>query len=88
MFGVGGAGATELAEKVVAAAAGPSTVFQPLYDLDLPVEQKIEQIARKMYGAAGISILPAAAAKIRKVNKLGYGRSTDLHGKDAGFTLG
>ena len=66
VFGAGGGGAIELAEKVVAAAAGPETPLQPLYPLDWPAERKIERIARVMYGADGVTILPAAAAKLRK----------------------
>ena len=66
VFGKGGAGATELAEQVVAAAAAPETPYQPLYPLDWPAEQKIEAIARSMYGADGVAILPDAEAKLRK----------------------
>ena len=65
VFAAGGAGATELAEKVVAAAAH-ETPYQPLYPPDWPVEKKIERIARVMYGADGVNILPAAEAKFRK----------------------
>ncbi len=65
-------GAIELAEKVVAAASSPATPFKPLYPLEWPAERKIEQIARIMYGADGVNILPAAAAKLRKAAKLGY----------------
>ena len=62
----GGAGATELAEKVVAAADGPETRrSRPLYPLDGPAERKIEQIARAMYGARDVAILPAAEAKLQ-----------------------
>ncbi|MDX2035705.1 MAG: formate--tetrahydrofolate ligase [Isosphaeraceae bacterium] len=72
VFGQGGPGAAELARKVVEAAAGPETPYQPLYPLDWPIEAKIERIAKVMYGAAGVSILPAAEAKIRKLRKLGH----------------
>ena len=97
----GGGGAIELAEKVVAAAAEPATPLKPLYPLDWPAEKKIEQIARIMYGAAEVNILPAAAAKIKKAAKLGYGRlpicmaktqdslsdNPKLRGRPRGFTL-
>jgi formate--tetrahydrofolate ligase len=72
VFGHGGKGAVELAEKVVAASAGPPTPLRPLYPLDWPAEQKIDQIARLMYGADGVNILPAASAKLRKAAKMGY----------------
>lgn len=73
VFGAGGVGAAELAEKVVAATAGDPTPYTPLYPLDWSAEKKIEKIARVMYGADGVNILPAAATKLRKARKLGYG---------------
>jgi formate--tetrahydrofolate ligase len=72
VVGAGGAGATELAEKVVAAASAPETPYRPLYPLDAMLETKIERIATAMYGAQGVAILPSAEAKIRKARKLGY----------------
>ncbi len=101
VFGQGGAGALELAEIVAEAASGPETPYQPLYALDLPLEQKIEAIARGMYGADGVAILPGAEAKIRKARRLGYGdlpvcmaKTQDslsdnpkLRGRPRGFTL-
>jgi formate--tetrahydrofolate ligase len=74
VFGSGGGGAIDLAHKVVAAAAQPETPLEPLYPLEWPAERKIKQIARIMYGADDVNILPAAATKIKKANKLGYGR--------------
>ena len=47
--------------------------YQPLYPLDWSAEKKIERIATVMYGADGVTILPAAEAKLRKARKLGYG---------------
>jgi formate--tetrahydrofolate ligase len=72
VFGAGGGGAIDLAEKVVKAAQAAPTALQPLYPLDWPVEKKIEQIARVMYGAAEVTILPGARTKIRRAGKLGY----------------
>jgi formate--tetrahydrofolate ligase len=72
VFGEGGAGAIELAEKVVAASSGPETPYRPLYPLEATIESKIERIATAMYGAAGVAILPSAEAKIRKARKLGF----------------
>jgi formate--tetrahydrofolate ligase len=100
VFGAGGAGTTELAEKVVAAASH-DTSYEPLYPLDWPVEKKIERIARVMYGADGVNFLPAAEAKFRKARKHGYGllpvcmaKTQDslsdnpkLRGRPRGFTL-
>jgi formate--tetrahydrofolate ligase len=68
----GGAGAEELAEAVVAAAAKPSD-FRFLYELDWPVTRKIETIATKVYGAAAVAYLPAAERAIRAYERAGYG---------------
>ncbi len=101
VFGQGGAGAVELAEKVVAATSVTETPLQPLYPLDWPIERKIERIASAMYGASGVSFLPAAEAKIRKARRLGYGNlpvcmaktqdslsdNPKLRGRPTGFTL-
>jgi formate--tetrahydrofolate ligase len=73
VFGEGGAGAVELAEKVVAAASGPETPYQPLYPLEWTAEQKIERIARVMYGADGVTIHNAAEVKLKKARKSGFG---------------
>ncbi len=69
---LGGAGATELAEAVVAAADGPATPYRPLYELDWPFERKVETIARSMYGADGVAILPEAAVKLRRARRHGF----------------
>ena len=74
VFGQGGTGATELAEAVVEAVARPETPYTPLYPLDWSAERKIERIAKVMYGAEGVTILPAAEAKLRKARRLGYGK--------------
>ncbi len=101
VFGAGGGGAIDLAEKVVKAAQAAPTPLQPLYPLDWPVEKKIEQIARVMYGAADVTILPAAHTKIRRAGKLGFAElpicmaktqdslsdNPRLRGRPRGFTL-
>ena len=66
----GGRGGAALAEAVVAAADEPSK-FDFIYPLDAPIEDKIEAIARRVYGADGITLLPAARAKIMAFNKAG-----------------
>jgi formate--tetrahydrofolate ligase len=69
-FEEGGAGAAALAEAVVAAADEP-TSFEYVYALDLPIEAKVEAIAKHVYGADGIFLLPAAQKKIAEFSKLG-----------------
>jgi len=67
----GGAGAAALAEAVVAAADEPNS-FGTLYELDWPIEQKIEAIAKRVYGADGIFVLKTAQDKIRQFNQVGF----------------
>jgi formate--tetrahydrofolate ligase len=69
-FAEGGAGAAALAEAVVAAADEPSH-FDFLYPLDAPIEQKIEAIAKRVYGADGIFLLKTARDKIEQFKKTG-----------------
>jgi formate--tetrahydrofolate ligase len=69
-FTQGGAGAAAVAEAVVAAADEPSA-FDYLYPLDWPIEDKIEAIAKRAYGADGVFLQPAARAKIQMFNKAG-----------------
>jgi formate--tetrahydrofolate ligase len=69
-FEEGGAGAAALAEAVVAA-ADESNSFEYIYPLEAPIEVKIEAIAKRVYGADGIFLLPAARAKIEQFNRLG-----------------
>ena len=66
----GGEGGAALAEAVVAAADEPSK-FEFIYPLDAPIEQKIEAIAKRVYGADGITLMPAARAKIKAFDKAG-----------------
>jgi formyltetrahydrofolate synthetase len=69
-FEEGGAGAAALAEAVVAAADEPSN-FDFLYPLDAPIEQKIEAIAKRVYGADGIYLLKTAKDKIAQFTEAG-----------------
>ena len=70
VFGKGGDGGIELAEKVVEACEKPSD-FSPIYDIDLTVKEKIEAIAKKIYGAAKVNYTTAAEKAIAEVQKLG-----------------
>jgi formate--tetrahydrofolate ligase len=61
-FETGGAGATALAEAVVAAADEPNA-FAYAYALEAPIEEKIRLIATRVYGADGVELLPPAKKK-------------------------
>ena len=69
-FEQGGAGAAALAEAVVAAADEPSN-FDYVYPIDAPIEQKIEAIAKRVYGADGIFLLKTTQDKIEQFNRAG-----------------
>lgn len=71
VFSEGGAGGVDLARAVLKATEQPSN-FQPLYELDLPLKDKIEKIACEMYGAGKVTYLPAAERAIRTFTRLGY----------------
>ncbi len=67
----GGKGAVELGEAVMDAAKQKSN-FEFLYPLDMSIKQKIETIATKVYGAAGVDYTPEAEAKVELYTKLGF----------------
>ncbi|MFZ9767122.1 MAG: formate--tetrahydrofolate ligase [Candidatus Limnocylindrus sp.] len=72
-FTDGGAGAAALAEAVWAAATSGEAKFAPIYADDLPLAQKIETVAKRIYGADGVDVAPAAAKRLARLEKLGYG---------------
>jgi formate--tetrahydrofolate ligase len=96
----GGAGGLELAQRVVEASAGPAR-FQPLYDLEMALEDKVEILARQLYGADGVDFSSEAQVQLKHIANLGYGAlpvcvaktpaslSDDpkLHGRPTGFRL-
>lgn len=61
----GGEGAIELAQAVVEACE-EETVFKPLYDLDTPLRQRVELIAKEVYGADGVDWSPLAIEKAER----------------------
>jgi formyltetrahydrofolate synthetase len=71
-FGKGGDGATALAEAAIDAAEQPSS-FEYAYSLDAPIEDKVNAIATKVYGADGIDLLPAATQKAAAFEQAGLG---------------
>lgn len=97
----GGDGALELADAVMDACAEEKT-FTPLYDWKLPMQERMEKVAREVYGADGVELSPLASQKLRdlqalpNINELGlcmvktqYSLSDDpsLKGAPTGWTL-
>jgi formate--tetrahydrofolate ligase len=71
----GGDGMTDLADRVVAAAASSSPdQVQPIYDRSMPLEEKITTIATRVYGASGVAFKPAAKARLQRLSSIGYQR--------------
>ncbi len=68
----GGVGAEDLARLVLDAAAEPGA-FRLLYPPEMPLAEKIETVAREVYGADGIDLSPAAARALREYERLGFG---------------
>jgi formyltetrahydrofolate synthetase len=68
----GGEGAAKLAEAVVKACEQPSN-FEFLYPLDWSIKQKIEHIAKEIYGADGVTFEPLAEEQIAKYEQAGFG---------------
>jgi formyltetrahydrofolate synthetase len=68
----GGKGAKELAAKVVEACEKPSN-FKFLYPLELSIKEKIEVIAKEIYGADGVTYEPFAERQIAAYEKAGFG---------------
>ena len=69
----GGRGAEPLARAVWAAAEEGAPDFRLLYPDDAPLRDKIEAIATRIYGAAGVEYQPAAAKALRLYEELGFG---------------
>ena len=71
----GGEGGKELVEKVLNAIEKnekSEKKYTPLYDLDLSIQEKIEKIAKEIYGADGVDFAPKALNNIKKYVENGY----------------
>jgi len=96
----GGAGAVELAKAVVEVCQSPNE-FKFLYELDLPIKEKIDIIVKEMYGGDGVSYTEEAEKSIEQFTKDGFGNlpicmaktplslSSDpkIKGRPTGFTI-
>eukprot|EP00397_Hematodinium_sp_SG-2012_P017052 GEMP01017422.1.p1 GENE.GEMP01017422.1~~GEMP01017422.1.p1 ORF type:complete len:659 (+),score=165.40 GEMP01017422.1:20-1996(+) len=71
-FTEGGAGAKELAQKVIEVAAKKEAKFKYLYDLDISVKDKIHTIVTEIYGGRGVTYSEEAEEKIKAYTALGY----------------
>ena len=67
----GGEGGIELANKVIETLETKKSNYHPLYELDLPLEEKIEKIAKEIYGADGVDFEKKAKNSLKKLNEMG-----------------
>ncbi|MEG6572211.1 formate--tetrahydrofolate ligase [[Clostridium] cellulosi] len=73
VFAKGSEGGLELAQKVLEAAEKPSD-FKPLYPLDLSIKEKVDVIAKEIYGADGVDYSDKAKKSIAEIEALGGGK--------------
>ena len=68
----GGSGTQDLAKAVVNVIENKATTFKPLYDWKSPVKEKIETIAREIYGADGVDFDRKAILNLKRIDRLGF----------------
>lgn len=74
VFAKGGEGGVDLAQKVVETIEAEPSAFSPIYDERLPIKEKIETIAREIYGAESVNYTAAANKQILDLTQLGFGK--------------
>ncbi len=73
VFAKGGEGGIQLAEKVLETLETKESHFAPIYELNLPVKEKIAAISQKIYGAKDVAYSTGAEKAIAEINALGHG---------------
>ena len=73
VFTKGADGGIELAQMVMEEADSGQSQFQMLYPDEMPLKEKIETIAREIYGADGVTYSPSAEMSLKAIESLGYG---------------
>ncbi len=69
----GGEGGIDLASKVLKTMETKPSNYKPLYPDEMPLKDKMETIAKEIYGADGITFDPAAAKQVAQLTELGFG---------------
>ncbi len=69
----GGEGGIELANKVIETLENKPSAFKPIYGDDLSIEEKIETIAKEIYGADGVIFEEAAKKELQHITDMGFG---------------
>ena len=73
VWGKGGEGGEELAREVLRIIDEEKPDFRFAYESEAPLTEKIEAVAKKVYGADGVDYAPAAAKELQRLTELGYG---------------
>ncbi len=68
----GGEGGIELAEKVLKTLGGKKSDFKLLYPDEMPLADKIEMVAKEIYGADGVTFDAAAKKQLAKLSEMGF----------------
>ena len=68
----GGEGTTELAKAVVEVVEHKASTYKPLYDWKSPIKDKIEVIAKEIYGAINVEYSKQAQLNLRRIDRLGF----------------
>lgn len=71
----GGEGGIDLANKVLETIEHKESNFKVLYDDSLSLKEKIETVAKEIYGADGVTYSPAAERELKRITDLGMGDS-------------
>ncbi len=101
VFGKGGDGGIELAEKLCELIDKGEKNFTRMYDNDMPIKDKINAIVTKIYGGAGVAYTPGAEKKIKQIEDMGLDKvpvcvaktqyslsdNQSLLGRPEGFTV-
>lgn len=70
----GGEGGIELAEKVLETLENKKADFAPIYKDECSLEEKIETVAKEIYGADGVTYSDAAKKELKHIEEMGFGR--------------
>ncbi|MCD8175679.1 MAG: formate--tetrahydrofolate ligase [Phascolarctobacterium sp.] len=101
VFARGGDGGIKLAREVVSLVRGGAARFAPLYADDMPLKEKIETVAREIYGVSGVKYNKEAETALADFERMGYGKMSvcmaktqysfsdnpDLLGRPEGFEI-
>jgi formate--tetrahydrofolate ligase len=74
VYGNGGRGGQELVQQVLEACENDENRFQFLYPLEMPLRQKIETVAKKIYGASSVAMEGTIARKLARIESDGFGK--------------